>query len=90
MELPLTGRCSFNSARIAIKLDAVSPGKCQFFLYCFSAPSENFLPKELSQKFTPIPGGGHATSRVELFMLMVQLSMSRSTQAFSRATALAM
>jgi hypothetical protein len=37
---------------------------------------------------SPIPGGGHATSRVELLMLMAQ--MSRSTPAFSRATALSM
>ena len=57
-----------------------------FNLHYFSSPSDHFLPKELSQIFAPIPGGGHATSRAELFMLrMVQ--MSRSTPALSRATA---
>jgi hypothetical protein len=37
--------------------------------------------------FLPCPGGGHATSRAQLFTLMGHLS--RSTPAFSRATALA-
>jgi hypothetical protein len=27
-----------------------------FHLHNFSAPTEHFLPKELSQNFTPIPG----------------------------------
>jgi hypothetical protein len=29
------------------------------------------MRKELSQIFAPIPGGGHLTSRAELFMLQV-------------------
>jgi hypothetical protein len=33
-----------------------------FHLHYFSAPSEHFLPKELSQIFTPIPGAPHGTS----------------------------
>jgi hypothetical protein len=37
---------------------------------------------------SPCPGGGHATSRAELFVQMVQ--MSRSTPARSRATQLTM
>jgi hypothetical protein len=53
-----------------------------FHLHYFSAP------KEISQIFAPIPGGGRATSRAELFMLMKQ--MSRSTPARSRVTALMM
>ena len=44
--------------------------------------------REISQIFALIPGAGHATSRVELFLLSNQ--MSRSTPAFSRATVLAM
>jgi hypothetical protein len=59
-----------------------------FHLHYFSALSERFLPKELPQVFAPIPGGGHATSRVEQFM--PKMPMSISTPAFSRATALAM
>jgi hypothetical protein len=59
-----------------------------FYLHYFSAPSEHFLPKELSQIFAPIPGGPHATSRAALFMPMVP--MWRSMTAPSRATALQM
>jgi hypothetical protein len=58
----------------------------RFHLHYFSAPSELFLRKELSQIFALIPGGPHATSRVGLFMLLV-MQMSRSTPAHSSATA---
>jgi hypothetical protein len=45
-----------------------------FLLHYFSAPSEHFLPKELSQNFARIPGAGHATSRAEQFTpLVVQM-----------------
>jgi hypothetical protein len=53
-------------------------------LHYFPAPSEHFLPKGLSESFAPIPGGGHATYRAELFMPVVP--MWRSTTANSRAT----
>jgi hypothetical protein len=59
-----------------------------FHLHYFSAPPEHFLEKELSEIFAPIPGGGHATFRAELFWSQDQ-QWSRSTRAFSRATALA-
>jgi hypothetical protein len=39
-----------------------------FDLHYVSAPPEHFLSKELSQIFAPIPGGGHATPRAELFL----------------------
>jgi hypothetical protein len=39
----------------------------RFHLHHFSILSKNFLPKELSQIFAQIPGGGiHAISRVGL------------------------
>jgi hypothetical protein len=32
-------------------------------MHNFSAPSEQFLRKEISQIFAPIPGGGHPTQQ---------------------------
>jgi hypothetical protein len=58
-----------------------------FCLHYFSASSEYFLPKELSQNFAPIPGGEHATFRAVLFMLRMVL-LWRSMAAPSRATTL--
>jgi hypothetical protein len=51
-----------------------------FRLHYFSSPPEQFLRKELSQIFALIPGGGHATPRAELLMLIV-VPMWRSTTA---------
>jgi hypothetical protein len=47
---------------------------------------ECFLPKELSQSFAPIPGGGHGTFRAEQFMFFK--AMLRSVTAPFRATLL--
>jgi hypothetical protein len=44
-----------------------------FHLHYFSSPSDHVLPKELSQHFVPIPGAGHAISRVEALLLTLVL-----------------
>jgi hypothetical protein len=51
-----------------------------FLLYYFSALSEHFLPKEISQIFAPIPGGPHVTYRGALFMSGVVLFWRSTTQ----------
>jgi hypothetical protein len=54
-----------------------------FLLRYLLAPSEHFLPKELSQIFGPIPGGGHATSRAELFSsFLVPMWRSMTVSSF--------
>jgi hypothetical protein len=42
----------------------------------FSSPPEQFLRKELSEFFAPIPGGEHATSRA---VLLVSIDFQSST-----------
>jgi hypothetical protein len=59
MELSLNVRRSVNTGPIATKIGAKVPGKCQLsFALFFLLHPEKFLPKELSQIFAPIPGGG--------------------------------
>jgi hypothetical protein len=48
---------------LRLNLDQYGQVNVSFLLHYFLAPAEHFLPKELSQIFAPIPGGGHATSR---------------------------
>jgi hypothetical protein len=60
----------------------------RFHLHYFSAPSKQFLPKELPQFFAPIPGGPHATCRVAL--LKSKMAISRFMTPHSRATVLAL
>jgi hypothetical protein len=54
-----------------------------FLLHYFSAPSEQFLPKELSQIFAPIPGARHATTTAEHIM-PVMVPIWRSMPAYSK------
>ena len=71
MELSATGRRSDDFAPIAAKLDAKERGKCQLSSALLFSSIRALSAKrtiELSHIFAPIPGGGHATSRVELFI----------------------
>jgi hypothetical protein len=61
MELPMTGRCSFDSTCIATKLDAGRWGKCQLSFALLFSSIRAYSTKELSQIFAQIPGGGHAS-----------------------------
>jgi hypothetical protein len=74
---------SWNGRFIAIHLVQWVRLGVGIYLHYFSARSEHFLPKGLSQIFDPIPGGGHATPRVELFMFMKALW--RYTTAHSKS-----
>jgi hypothetical protein len=86
----LNQSCCSNSPRITTNLVQSYGVRLSFHLHYFSPPSEHFLPKEISQIFAPIPGGGHATSRAELLVLSMKAHLSISTPAFSRATSLKM
>jgi hypothetical protein len=58
----MNGRRSVNSGLIATKLGEKEQGKCQLSLSLFFSSTRAIPPKELSEKFVPIPGGGHATN----------------------------
>jgi hypothetical protein len=50
-----------------------------FILQYFLAPSEHFVPKELSQMFAPIPGGGHGTIAVRFVLVALMLANHATT-----------
>jgi hypothetical protein len=51
MELPLAGRCSFNSTRIATKFDAARRGKCQLSFVLLFSSTRTFSTKRTISKF---------------------------------------
>jgi hypothetical protein len=84
MELPLTDDAPLILLGLQQNLTQNGQVGVSFLLYYFSAPSEHFFAKELSQNFAPIPGAPHATYRGALFMLKVVIS--RFMTAPSEAT----
>jgi hypothetical protein len=64
MQQPSTRHRPFDAARIGSTIQGSVSLRFSFRLHYFSAPSEHFLPKELSQIFAPIPGGSHEKNRI--------------------------
>ena len=82
MKLPLTGRCSFDSARIAIKREAVRRSKCQLSFVLLCSSIQAIFTKRTISNFRSNSRRG-ACRAADFFV-----QMSRSTPAlFSESSA---